>query len=186
MRCPYCQSRDSRVTDSRANDDGIRRRRVCTTCGEKYTTYECVQLATVAVIKRDGRREDFVREKLLAGLRKACGKRNVSVAQLELAVAEIEAAITADGRAEVSATRLGELAMDALRRLDHIAYIRFASVYRPFADLASLKEAVIALESAPVEPGSVQLSLPATEERRPRILRDVSAQAAPEAVGAGR
>jgi transcriptional repressor NrdR len=172
--------------DSRANDDGIRRRRLCTHCGERFTTYESVQLASVQVVKRDGRREDFVREKLLSGLRKACSKRNVSVAQLDLVVSEIEAMITNDGRAEVSAMRLGELAMDALRQLDHIAYIRFASVYRPFADLASLKEAVIALESAPAEPSSVQLSLPATEERRPRVLRDVSAHQGPEAVGARR
>lgn len=186
MRCPYCQSRDSRVTDSRANDDGIRRRRVCTHCGEKYTTYECVQLATVQVVKRDGRREPFLREKLLSGLRKACEKRTVSVAQLELAASEIEAMITADGRAEVSAMRLGELAMDALRQLDHIAYIRFASVYRPFADLASLKEAVIALESAPADPPSVQLSLPATEDRRPRVLRSVSAPSASGPVGVAR
>jgi len=170
MRCPYCHFRDSRVTDSRANDDGIRRRRQCIACGERFTTVEAVQLSVVQVIKKDGRREDFNREKLVAGLRKACSKRNVSVAQIELVVAEIEAKVVADGRAEVPAAYIGELAMDALRRLDHIAYIRFASVYRPFTDIESLKEAVMALEEGRVpsaEERSLQLELPAVAPERP-------------------
>jgi transcriptional repressor NrdR len=141
-----------------------------------------VQLAAIQVVKRDGRREDFIRDKLLGGLRKACSKREVSVAQLDLIAADIEAQLIADGRPEVESTCIGELAMDALRGLDHIAYIRFASVYRPFADLASLKEAVLALEDAheaPPAPSSVQLVLPGTHQvqqhRGPRatILRPV-------------
>lgn len=167
MRCPYCQFRDSRVTDSRANDDGIRRRRECVACGERFTTVETVQLSTVQVVKKDGRREDFNREKLLAGLRRACSKRSVSVRQIEQLVAEIEVRVASDGRAEVPATLIGELAMDGLRRLDHIAYIRFASVYRAFTDIESLKEAVEALESgriATVEERTLQLPLPGEGE----------------------
>ena len=174
MRCPYCHFRDSRVTDSRANDDGIRRRRQCIGCGERFTTLEVTQLATFQVVKKDGRREDFSREKLLGGFRKACSKREISVAQLEALVAEIEAEVTAEGRPEVEASHIGELAMDSLRRLDHIAYIRFASVYRPFTDIESLKEAVLALEkpaaSAANDP-SLQLSLPG--DPRPRMITEI-------------
>jgi len=170
MRCPYCQYRDSKVTDSRANDDGIRRRRECISCGERFTTVETVQLSTVQVVKKDGRREDFNREKLLAGLRKACSKRTISVRQLEQLVAEIEVRAAADGRAEVAASLIGEMAMDGLRRLDHIAYIRFASVYRAFTDIESLKEAVEALESGRIvtlEERTLQLPLPGEGEERP-------------------
>jgi len=134
VRCPYCHFRDSKVTDSRANDDGIRRRRQCIACGERFTTVEAVQFSTVQILKRDGRREEFSREKLLRGLRSACAKRNISVAQLEGIVTDIESRVNADGRPEIPSQVLGELAMDALRRLDHIAYIRFASVYREFKD----------------------------------------------------
>jgi len=170
MRCPYCQYRDSKVTDSRANDDGIRRRRECISCGERFTTVETVQLSTVQVVKKDGRREDFNREKLLAGLRKACSKRTISVRQLEQLVAEIEVRAAADGRAEVAASLIGEMAMDGLRRLDHIAYIRFASVYRAFTDIESLKEAVESLESGRIvtlEERTLQLPLPGEGEERP-------------------
>ena len=174
VRCPYCNFRDSRVTDSRTADEGIRRRRSCISCGERFTTFESVQLATVQVVKKDGRREPFNREKLLGGLRVACSKREISVTQLEYIVADIEARV-GDGRAEVASHHIGELAMDALRALDHIAYIRFASVYRSFADFETLKEAVLALENAPEPaPRSLQLSLPAETERRPVILQDVA------------
>ena len=182
MRCPFCNFRDSKVTDSRANDDGIRRRRQCIACGERFTTVETVQLSTVLVVKKDGRREDFSREKLLAGLRKACEKRSVSVAQLEMVTLEIEARVASDGRPEVPSTFVGELAMDALRRLDHIAYIRFASVYRAFADIESLKEAVEALETGRIptlEEKTLQLALPGDEDEpeesdpsAPRLLHD--------------
>jgi transcriptional repressor NrdR len=170
VRCPFCQARDSRVTDSRAADDGIRRRRQCFSCGERFTTIEAVQVANVCVLKRDGRREEFRRDKLLAGLRKACSKRNVAVPALEAAAVDIEARVVGDGRAEVPSTFIGELAMEALRSLDHIAYIRFASVYRPFADLSALKEAVAALEgghAADESDATVQLSLPAPEGPEP-------------------
>lgn len=179
VRCPYCAFRDSKVTDSRANDDGIRRRRQCIACGERFTTVETVQLSTVQVIKKDGRREDFNREKLLAGLRKACGKRNISTAQLELVSTEIEARVMSDGRPEVPSPFVGELAMDALRRLDHIAYIRFASVYRAFTDIESLKEAVEALETGRVqslEERNLQLALPGEDQPGPRLLQDVESR----------
>jgi len=191
LRCPYCQFRDSKVTDSRATDDGTRRRRQCIACGERFTTLETAQLSTVQIVKKDGRREDFNREKLLMGLRRACEKRNISVQQLESITVEIEARIAADGRQEVASQVIGELAMDALRDLDHIAYIRFASVYRSFADLSSLKEALLSLESeresGPRE-RSLQLPLPAEggEEGvvRPRLLQDESRHIA-ESVGQG-
>ena len=188
MRCPYCHFRDSKVTDSRANDDGIRRRRQCIACGERFTTVESVQLSAVQVIKKDGRREDFNREKLLGGLRKACSKRNISVAELELVVAEIEGRVAADGRPEVPSPFVGELAMDALRKLDHIAYIRFASVYRAFTDIESLKEAVIALEEgriATLDERNLQLPLPGEpdgREPRPRLLQDVESRHFAESV----
>lgn len=164
MRCPFCQHRDSRVTDSRAADEGIRRRRECMACGERFTTVETVQLATLQLVKRDGRREDFSREKLLAGLRRACWKRPVPMAELEAIVDEIQTRITADGRAEVPSSLVGELTMDALRQLDHIAYIRFASVYRSFTDIAALREAVEALEEGRVQSLEAQtLQLPLLE-----------------------
>lgn len=177
MRCPHCHYRDSRVTDSRANDDGIRRRRQCIACGERFSTVETVQFSSVQILKRDGRREEFSREKLLRGLRAACAKRDISVARLDLLVAEIEARVTGDGRPEVPSEVVGELAMDALRKVDHIAYIRFASVYRSFADIDSLKEAVEQLEQGRVpsyEERTMQLELPvAQQEPRPRHLHDV-------------
>ncbi len=162
MRCPYCRFRDSKVTDSRATDDGIRRRRECISCGERFTTLETTVLSTVQIVKKDGRREDFNREKVLSGLRKACEKRGIAMADLEAIVGDIEARIAADGRAEVPSVVVGELVMDALRKLDHIAYIRFASVYRAFADIESLKEAVEDLEEgrvASLDEQSLQLPL---------------------------
>ncbi|MEP7214740.1 MAG: transcriptional regulator NrdR [Anaerolineaceae bacterium] len=187
VRCPFCNFRDSKVTDSRANDDGIRRRRACIACGERFTTVETVQLSTVLVVKKDGRREDFSRDKLLAGLRKACEKRNVSIAQLETVALDIEARVASDGRPEIPSTFVGELAMDALRKLDHIAYIRFASVYRAFADIESLKEAVEALEAGRIptlEEKTLQLALPGDEPdpSRPRLLHDVESRHFAESV----
>jgi transcriptional repressor NrdR len=183
MRCPYCHFRDSKVTDSRANDDGIRRRRQCIACGERFSTVEAVQFSSVQILKRDGRREEFSREKVLRGLRAACAKRDVSVAaQLDGIVADIEAKVNADGRPEVPSHVLGELAMDALRRLDHIAYIRFASVYRSFTDIESLKEAVEALEQGRVptqEERELQLSFPEAEQpeyRGPRLVQEIESR----------
>ncbi len=162
MRCPYCRSESSRVTDSRGSGNAVRRRRECADCGERFTTLETVLRSTVQVVKKDGRREDFDREKLLAGLRAACAKRNVSADRLDAVVAGIEGRVTGDGRREVPSTAIGELAVEALRGIDHIAYIRFASVYRAFADLDSLKDALQALDEGrdPSSRDTQQLALP--------------------------
>ena len=163
MRCPFCHSESSRVTDSRGTGNAVRRRRECADCGERFTTLETVLRSTVQVVKKDERREDFDREKLLAGLRSACAKRNVSADQLDAVVADIEGRVTRDGRLEVPSSVIGELAVDALRRIDHIAYIRFASVYRAFADLDSLKDALQALDEGRVptfDERTQQLALP--------------------------
>ena len=163
MRCPFCHSDNSRVTDSRGTGNAVRRRRECADCGERFTTLETVLRSTLQVVKKDGRREEFDREKLLAGLRSACAKRNVSADQLDSVVAEIQGRVTGEERLEVPSTVIGELAMDALRRTDHIAYIRFASVYRAFADLDSLKDALQALDEGrelTVEERTLQLAFP--------------------------
>jgi len=136
------------VIDSREADDGIRRRRECNSCGERFTTYERPQVAGLLVVKKDGRREEYTREKVLLGIRKACEKRPLAAGTLEAAVDEIEAVLNEQGLAEVSSRDIGEMVMVHLRQLDQIAYIRFASVYHQFADLDELKEEVDALEAA--------------------------------------
>jgi transcriptional repressor NrdR len=148
MRCPYCTSPDSRVIDSREADDGIRRRRECNSCGERFTTYERPQVTGLLVVKKDGRREEYTREKLLLGIRKACEKRPLATGTLEGVVDEIEAVLNEQGTAEVSSRSIGEMVMGHLRELDQIAYIRFASVYHQFADLDELKEELDALQTA--------------------------------------
>ena len=148
MRCPFCYYEDTRVVDSRDSDEGIRRRRECLAggCGRRFTTVEKPQLAAAFVIKKDGRREEFSREKLLSGLRKACDKRPLAASQVEGIADYIEAAIAAQGAGEVPSTWVGELVMDQLRGLDDIAYIRFASVYRSFRDVDELKDELATLE----------------------------------------
>jgi len=142
MQCPYCGHNDSRVTDSRDVNEGIRRRRQCLGCGARFTTYERVQPVSLFVIKKDTRREVFDREKLLAGMRKACEKRPLPVDSVDRLADEIEAELYALGRAEVSSSVIGDAVMRRLRSLDHIAYIRFGSVYRDFADITALKQEV--------------------------------------------
>ncbi|MCX7911695.1 MAG: transcriptional regulator NrdR [Dehalococcoidales bacterium] len=145
MHCPYCGYPESRVIDSRDVDDGIRRRRSCLSCGRRFTTYERVQRASLLVIKKDGRREEFNREKLLNGIRKACEKRPLAGEVLERLVDEIETDLYQLGQVEIPSRIIGDMAMARLKRLDHIAYIRFASVYREFADITMLKEEVDSL-----------------------------------------
>jgi len=144
MRCPNCESRDSRVVDSRDLDDAatIRRRRECSTCGTRFTTYERVEAARLVIVKRDGTRQEFDRDKLAAGLRKALTRRPVPDGAAEAAADEIEATLRAEGMTEVPSSRIGALAMAKLRELDQIAYIRFASVYQSFEDLEALKREV--------------------------------------------
>jgi len=137
MRCPYCTSMDNKVVDSRIGKEGdsIRRRRECLTCEGRFTTYERVEEVLPSVIKKDGRREPFDRMKILNGLKKACEKRPVSVEALENTVAGIEKSLQDKGLKEIPSTVIGEDVMNHLHRLDEVAYVRFASVYRSFKDI---------------------------------------------------
>ena len=137
MRCPNCSSIDNKVVDSRMGKEGdsIRRRRECLKCERRFTTYERVEDVLPSVIKKDGRREPYDRMKILNGLKKACEKRPVSMEALEKTVGEIEKALQERGLKEIPSTVIGEEVMDHLHRLDEVAYVRFASVYRSFKDL---------------------------------------------------
>ena len=136
MRCPYCRHPEDKVIDSREAKEGmaIRRRRECEKCGRRFTTYEYVEEIQLMIVKKDGRRESFSREKLLAGILKACEKRPVATEAIETMVNEITAALTSTVVQEIPSTRIGELVMKRLRNLDHVAYVRFASVYQEFKD----------------------------------------------------
>ena len=137
MKCPFCDNLDTMVIDSRPKEDGhaIRRRRECEVCGKRFTTYEKIEENIVMVIKKDGRREAFDRNKLINGIVKACEKRPVAVADMERVVDEIEKQINNEMSKEVESTRIGEMLMEALKELDEVAYVRFASVYRQFTDV---------------------------------------------------
>jgi transcriptional repressor NrdR len=160
VNCPYCGGQGSKVVDSRSLDEGVRRRRECLACNTRFTTYERVQPHSIFVIKKDGRREQFSRDKLLAGIHKACEKRPLPTGAIDKLVDTIEAELYVAGKSEVSSFYIGDLVMEGLRKLDHIAYIRFASVYREFADIGDLIEEVDSLairrESVPEN----QLPLP--------------------------
>ncbi len=147
MDCPYCGYHDSKVIDSRDINDGIRRRRQCLECGSRFTTYERLQPAGLFVIKKDERREEFNRDKLLTGIRKACEKRPLPSGTVDKVADDIEAELYHSGRLEVPSTVIGDMVMEKLKSLDHIAYIRFASVYREFTDITTLKEVVDTLVS---------------------------------------
>ena len=163
MNCPYCGGQESRVIDSRSVDDGVRRRRKCLACNNRFTTYERMQPHDIFVIKKDGRREEFSRDKLLLGIRKACEKRPLPTGAIDKLVDTIKAEFYKAGKSEVSSSYIGDLVMEGLKKLDHIAYIRFASVYREFADIGDLKQEVDSLavrrELAPAN----QLPLPSSE-----------------------
>lgn len=141
MKCNQCQSDDIKVIESRDVADGqaIRRRRMCVACGQRFTTYERLERPQLIVIKNDGTRELFNRSKLLAGLYRACEKTAVTSLQLDSVVNTIEQDLYACGEQEVSSSRVGELVMDQLARLNEVAYVRFASVYRRFKDIASFE-----------------------------------------------
>ena len=147
MRCPSCGERDTRVVDSRDLDDSatIRRRRECAACSTRFTTYERVEAARLLVVKRDGVRQEFDRDKLANGLRKALTRRPVRDGAAEQAADEIEAVLRSEGMTEVPSSRVGQLAMAKLHELDQIAYIRFASVYQSFEGIEDLKREVDAL-----------------------------------------
>jgi len=137
MKCPFCKLDEDKVVDSRSSGDGsvIRRRRECLKCHRRYTTYEKVERATIRVVKKDGRREDFDAKKILSGLEKACQKRPVPTERLEQIATEIETQIYENFDNEVPSSEIGKLVMEKLRDLDKVAYIRFASVYREFKDI---------------------------------------------------
>ena len=140
MRCPYCKAENSRVVDtSHDARGGVRRRRECEGCKQRFSTYERPILATPLLIKQDGTREEFDREKLIRGIRISCAKRPVSAADIERMVGEIESALQAMGRAEVSSRVVGDLVIAGLKELDQIAYIRFAIVYLGLDDLGSIR-----------------------------------------------
>ena len=157
MRCPQCGTRDSRVVDSRDLDESatIRRRRECPACSARFTTYERIEAARLVVVKRDGTRQEFDRDKLAAGLRKALTRRPVADGAAETAADVIEAELRAAGASEVPSSRIGALAMEKLRGIDQIGYIRFASVYQSFEDLEDLKREVDTLydQKGPKAPG---------------------------------
>lgn len=146
MKCPYCQSGDSHVVDSRDAGDLIRRRRECLQCHQRFTTYERVAPVNVLVIKRDGRREEFDREKLYRGLRIACAKRPIADEKIEALVHDVENAVFNLGKAEVESRVIGGMVMDRLRELDEVAYVRFASVYHRFKDVDGLVEEIESLK----------------------------------------
>ncbi len=141
MRCPFCGNEETKVIDSRITEEGkvVRRRRECPNCGNRFTTYERVEL-NVVVVKRDGRREKFDRDKIVKGMVKACEKRPVSMEAIEEAATRIEETIRGEGRKEVSSDYIGKLVMNELKKLDAVAYVRFASVYKQFADISEFEK----------------------------------------------
>ena len=142
MKCPFCSHSESKVIDSRPTDEGerIRRRRECLGCGKRFTTYEIIETVPVIVVKKDKTREVFDRNKLRSGLMRACEKRPVSAQDIEKAIDDIELKIQNSLDREVTSSTIGEYAMDALKQLDDVAYVRFASVYREFKDINTFME----------------------------------------------
>ena len=149
MKCPFCGFAESKVMDSRPTDEGsrIRRRRECLQCGKRFTTYEIIESLPIIVVKRDKSREAFDREKLLNGMLRACQKRPVSIETLEKVIDDIEAQIQNSLEREVTSRRIGEYAMEKLKEIDEVAYVRFASVYREFKDINSFHEEISRLMS---------------------------------------
>lgn len=164
VNCPFCGYQDSKVVDSRDVNDGIRRRRQCQRCDARFTTYERLQLTGFFVVKKDQRREEFSRDKLLTGIRKACEKRPLPSGTVDKVADDIEAGLYRSGKLEIPSAVIGDLVMEKLKSLDHIAYLRFASVYREFTDITTLKEVVDTLVSgestASPSPGQLPLLSP--------------------------
>ena len=158
MKCPFCSCEDSKVIDSRPTDEGerIRRRRECNSCGKRFTTYEIIETVPIIVVKKDHSRQVFDRDKLFRGMLKSCEKRPVSLEQLEKAVDNIELQLQSGLDREVSSEIIGELAMEQLRDLDEVAYVRFASVYRQFKDVNTFVaeiEKLLGNDKKPVKKG---------------------------------
>ncbi|MCX5697079.1 MAG: transcriptional regulator NrdR [Candidatus Omnitrophica bacterium] len=142
MKCPFCSYKEDKVVDSRATAEGsaVRRRRECLGCGKRFTTYEYVEQVSLMVIKKDGRREAFDRKKVLSGIMKAFEKRPIGIDKMEELVIQVERAIQKKPDREVLASRIGELIMERLKKIDDVAYVRFASVYRQFKDVGQFME----------------------------------------------
>src|SRR5690554_3233222 len=159
MFCPFCQHTDTRVIDSRASEDGatIRRRRECEACGERFSTLETIELKLPAIIKSDGRREAFDARKLRAGFDRALQKRSVAEEQVEAAVRAVVHQLRMSAEREVPSMRVGEFVMGELRKLDHVGYVRFASVYRDFKDVADFREEIDRLENDNAGEGQLPL-----------------------------
>lgn len=172
MHCPFCQHTDTRVIDSRVSDDGatIRRRRVCEACGERFSTMETIELKLPAIIKSDGRREAFDARKLRAGFDRALQKRPVADEQIEAAVRAVVHQLRMSAERELPSMRVGEFVMGELRKLDHVGYVRFASVYRDFKDVADFREELDRLESDNAGEGQLPLldaaGVPAARKKR--------------------
>ena len=151
MHCPFCRALETKVIDSRLVSDGaqVRRRRECLTCKERFTTYEVAELVMPRVIKQNGNREPFNEDKLRAGFLRALEKRPVSVESIEAEISHIKQSLRATGEREIKSRVLGNLVMDSLKALDKVAYVRFASVYRSFQDLAEFRDAIESLEAEP-------------------------------------
>ena len=147
MHCPFCNAADSKVIDSRLVAEGnqVRRRRECVVCHERFTTFETAELVLPRVVKKDNAREDFNREKLKAGIIKALEKRPVDVDKIEESISRIESRIRATGEREIESNRIGEFVMDELKKLDEVAYVRVASVYRRFADVRDFGDEIAKL-----------------------------------------
>lgn len=161
MHCPFCRAEDTRVVDSRVTAEGekVRRRRECVKCGMRFNTFETAELALPAVVKRDGRREPFSEDKLRGGIRRALEKRAVPTDRVESLIGRLIRDLRAAGRREIPSHRIGELVMAALRELDQVAYVRFASVYRRFRDVRAFREEIERLEREVPDYQAAQLSL---------------------------
>lgn len=170
MRCPYCNAEDTKVIDSRLANEGaaVRRRRECQQCNERFTTFEMAELIMPRIVKRDGNRVPFDEDKLRAGIMRALEKRPVATERIEDAINHIKHRLRSTGDREVGSNLIGEFVMDELRELDHVAYVRFASVYRSFEDVNAFREEIERLEREPSsEVKRQQLSLlPGGEARR--------------------
>ena len=148
MKCPFCQNTDNKVLDSRLtpDSDSIRRRRECTKCTKRFTTYERTEMFDISVVKRDGRREAFSREKALKGIMRACEKRPVKREDMERIVTTVEAMLRQSDKDEISSRKIGEIIMQELAKLDDVAYVRFASVYKKFKDASQFVDAIKSLK----------------------------------------
>jgi transcriptional repressor NrdR len=179
MRCPFCGHIEDKVVDSRESREGdaIRRRRECLKCGRRFTSYERLEEVPILIVKKDGRREAFDRQKLLRGIMAACQKRPVALARLEEAAGDIQSKLMELPDREVGSLHLGELVMDALKAIDSVAYVRFASIYRDFKDLPDFVKALDGLMGT--SPGSAPKAAPRSSRR---VLPEPAPPAVPEAL----